>query len=100
MRHHGEALRSVSGDDDLVSSVSKDPRSSAVSERQRVLLDFAIKLTQRPQAIEEADIRPLCAHGFSDQAIHDAAAIIAYFNFVNRIASGLGVGLEGELRTR
>ena len=39
---------------------------------------------------------PLKGAGFSDPAIHDAAAITAYFNFVNRLASGLGVDLEQE----
>lgn len=41
-----------------------------------------------------ADIDDLRVVGFSDAAIHDAAAIVAYFNFVNRLALGLGVELE------
>lgn len=40
------------------------------------------------------DIVALRTAGFSDAAIHDAAAVTAYFNFVNRMASGLGVELE------
>lgn len=41
-----------------------------------------------------ADIEDLRAEGLSDAAIHDGAAIVAYFNFVNRLALGLGVELE------
>jgi alkylhydroperoxidase family enzyme len=44
--------------------------------------------------MSRADTDDLSAEGLSDAAIHDAAAIIAYFNFVNRIAQGLGVELE------
>lgn len=45
-------------------------------------------------------MEPLRAQGLSDSALHDAATIVAYFNFVNRIASGLGVELEGEISPR
>ncbi len=59
-----------------------------------MLIDYALKLTQEPQAVTEYDIQALRNVDFSDTAIHDAAAIIGYFNFVNRIALGLGVELE------
>jgi len=62
-------------------------------------VDFAIRLTATPQAVEETDIGRLREQGFGDRAIHDLVAIIAYFNLVNRIASGLGVDLEPYLRT-
>jgi alkylhydroperoxidase family enzyme len=42
------------------------------------------------------DVARLRAAGFDDRAIHDACAIVAYFAFVNRIADGLGVELEGS----
>ena len=40
----------------------------------------------------------LRAAGFTDTAIHDAAQAIAWFNYINRIADGLGVDLEPEMR--
>ena len=58
------------------------------------LLAYAIKLTQSPQEIHANDIASLRHAGLSDRAIHDLVAIVSYFNFVNRIASGLGVELE------
>lgn len=85
-------------DDELVRSVSRNPESAALNGRQRALVDLAIKLTRAPQSVEEADIGRLREHGSTDRAIHDVAAIVAYFNFVNRIASGLGVELEPDLR--
>jgi alkylhydroperoxidase family enzyme len=58
------------------------------------MLDYAVKLTRTPSAIETADIERLRGAGFDDRAIHDACAITAYYAFVNRIADGLGVELE------
>jgi uncharacterized peroxidase-related enzyme len=94
MRHHGEALRSLSKDDALVRGLSTDPDGLPLDPRRRALVRYALKLTRTPQALSREDIEALRAVGLSDAAIHDAAAITAYFNFVNRIASGLGVELE------
>ncbi len=57
-------------------------------------MDYAIKLTRSPAAITEENIDMLRRAGLEDAAIHSAAAIVSYFNFVNRIALGLGVELE------
>jgi len=40
----------------------------------------------------------LRAHGFGDRAIHDAAQVIAYFNYINRVADALGVEPESFVR--
>lgn len=64
--------------------------------RSRTVVDYALKLSRSPQDVTEDDIAQLRNTGLTDAAIHDAAAIVAYFNFVNRIASGLGVDLEEE----
>jgi alkylhydroperoxidase family enzyme len=64
--------------------------------RTRSALAFALKLTRQPQQAESADVQALREAGLSDAAVHDVAAVCAYFNFnfVNRIALGLGVELE------
>ncbi len=67
--------------------VLTDPRS-------RSLCDFAEKLTRSPGACGESDLAPLRETGLDDRALHDLVLIVAYFNFVNRIASGLAVRLE------
>jgi uncharacterized peroxidase-related enzyme len=59
-----------------------------------VLLEFAIRLTREPAAIAKDDVEGLRKQGFEDRAIHDICQVVAYFNYVNRIASGLGVELE------
>ncbi len=60
------------------------------------MLDYVLLLTHRPYEIQQENIESLQDQGFDDQAIHDICAIAAYFAFVNRIADGLGVQLEGE----
>lgn len=60
------------------------------------MLQYAAKLTAEPQRLAAADVAKLRLVGFSDRAIHDICAVVAYFAFVNRIADGLGVELEDE----
>ena len=64
------------------------------------MLDYALKLTVRPQAMEAADVERLRRQGFDDRAIHDICSVTAYFAFVNRIADGLGVELEPDSGAR
>ncbi|MGH9456020.1 MAG: carboxymuconolactone decarboxylase family protein [Thermoanaerobaculia bacterium] len=70
------------------------PATIEVTPRERALLDYALALTKSPAGIGPADIARLREAGLGDGGIHDAAAVVAYFNFVNRIALGLGVELE------
>jgi uncharacterized peroxidase-related enzyme len=62
----------------------------------RVLCDFAVKLTREPAAVGGADIDQLREHGWDDAAIHDAIQVIAYFNYINRVAEAVGVEPEPE----
>lgn len=82
--------------DELLAALERDPVTAPLDRRQRALVDYALKLTLTPAEVSEQDIASLREAGFSDLAIHDAATITAYFNFVNRMASGLGVDLEED----
>ncbi len=55
-----------------------------------------MKLTREPAAVGLADADALRAAGWSDPAIHDAVQVIAYFNYVNRVAEAVGIGPEPE----
>lgn len=83
-------------DDELLAALERDPRTAPLDQRARAIADYALKLTRSPQDITVDDIQALRGVGLSDSAIHDASTISAYFNFVNRIASGLGVNVEQE----
>ncbi len=78
----------------MVEAIARDPASAPLDRRTRALVDYALLLTKAPQDVTESDVRALREEGLGDQAIHDAACIAAYFNFVNRVALGLGVQLE------
>ncbi len=60
------------------------------------MIDYALLLTRHPREIEARHVEALRQAGLSDEEIHRVAAVAAYFNFVNRIAEGLGVELEPE----
>ena len=77
--------------------IMTDYRDAALSPVDRALCDYAIKLTKSPQATGQADIDALRRTGLSDRAINDAVQVIAFFNYINRVADGLGVDLEPEM---
>lgn len=58
------------------------------------MLEYARRLTLAPSAVGREDVEALRAAGFTDAAILHLAELVAYYAFVNRIASGLGVALE------
>jgi uncharacterized peroxidase-related enzyme len=64
-------------------------RIADVEPRQKVMLDFAVKLTEKPHEILEKDRELLRNQGFSDEAIWDISAVAAFFNMSNRMASGV-----------
>jgi uncharacterized peroxidase-related enzyme len=64
------------------------------------LCDHAVKLTLHPNAITQSDIDRLKALGLDDRAINDATQVIAFFNYINRIADGLGIDLEPGMTSR
>ncbi len=63
-------------------------------------MDFAVKLTKTPGQMGRADVEALRRQGFKDRAIHDIVQVVAYFNYINRIADGLGVDLEPEMEPK
>lgn len=66
-----------------------------ITAENRMMLDYAAKLTRAPEAVSPADIEGLRGCGFTDHEIHQMVLVIGYMNFANRIADGLGVELEG-----
>jgi uncharacterized peroxidase-related enzyme len=69
---------------------------AALDEKDRALLGFARKLNDTPSKMSAGDIQGLRATGFTDHNIFDLVVIVAYFNFMNRIADGMGVVPEPE----
>lgn len=84
--------------DRFVHAVAADWRQAPLSASDRALCTYAAKITATPAALTAADVAALRAQGFSDRAIHDATQVIAYFNYINRIADALDVELETFVR--
>ena len=84
---HGAAVRYLSGDPVLGEQLVMNYRAARLNKRQRAMLDFAVKLTVEPWTIEEADRERLRRAGFSDRDIWDIAAVAAFYNMTNRLAS-------------
>lgn len=85
---------------ELVEVIKKDYRKAALPFSERVMLDFAVKLTAEPQSMTEADIDGLRKAGFDDEAIVEIVQVAAFFNYINRVADGLGIDPEPEWDSR
>lgn len=97
MLSHAADLRSEGMDAQQVKDVCEDWRNAALSPREAALCFFAAKLTKTPGAMTRDDHAPLRAEGLDDSAIHDLVQVCAYFNYINRVADGLGVALESDM---
>ena len=73
-----------------------DYRQADLSVRQQAMLDYAVKLTGTPAAMRQTDVETLRGCGFTDRDILDIVEIVAYFNYINRVADGLGIESEPE----
>jgi len=84
---HGAAVRALSGDPVLGELMVMNYRAARLSPRERAMLDFAVKLTAEPWAVEETDREALRKVGFSARDIWDIGAVAGFFNMSNRVAS-------------
>ena len=76
----------------------RDYRAAELSDADRKMLEFSVKLTRTPSQMTEQDIRELRGQGCDDTAIHDIVQIAALFNYYDRLADGLDIDPEPEWR--
>ena len=79
------------------------PRALALGERpgdldpaDTAMLHYAVKLTRTPGQMSAGDVEALRSHGFDDRGILDICQVVSYYNYVNRLADGVGVELESH----
>jgi uncharacterized peroxidase-related enzyme len=82
----------VTLDEALVEAIRRDYRTAPIDERDRVMLDYVAQLTRDATRITPAHHERLRAAGFDDKGILQITLIAAWFNYINRVADGLGVG--------
>jgi uncharacterized peroxidase-related enzyme len=78
----------------LVDALQKDYRSAAISEQDRAMLDYVVKLTKDATKVSPDDHTQLRAVGFDDRGILQITLIASWFNYINRVADALGVGRD------
>ena len=88
---HGAILRIYEKKPLVADQVAINHRKADISPRQRAMLDFALKVCNHSDQVEDADFATLHAHGFNDEDIWDIAAITAFFGLSNRMASFSGM---------
>jgi uncharacterized peroxidase-related enzyme len=91
VNHHAEALRRYVKDEESLEMLINADGLETLHPRLSNIVRYAEKLTSAPAAMTESDLDELRAVDLSDHDILDLTLIVAYFNFVNRIALGLGV---------
>ena len=91
---HAEFLRQATLDDELVDALVDDYTRATVSEPERVMLDYVVKLTKDATQITQKDHQQLRQNGFDDKAILQLTLIASWFNYINRVADALGVGRD------
>ena len=73
-----------------------DYRNADLEPRVRALCDYAVKLTAAPAEVGAEDAGRLRSHGWDDAAIHDTIQVVSFFNYINRVAEGVGIEDEPE----
>jgi uncharacterized peroxidase-related enzyme len=84
---HGAAVRQRGKDPELGELMAQNYRAADLPKRQKAMLDFAVKLTEHPDKMEETDREALRKAGFSDRDIWDIAAVASFYNMSNRMAA-------------
>jgi uncharacterized peroxidase-related enzyme len=83
-------------DEEMVAALQKDFRSAPISEQDKTMLEYVVKLTRDATQCSPKDHQMLRAVGFDDRGILQITLIASWFNYINRVADALGVGREGK----
>lgn len=81
-------------DEQLVGALQHDYANAPISERDRVMLDYVVRLTRDATRIGPDDHAALRRVGFDDTGILQITLIASWFNYINRVADALGVGRD------
>jgi alkylhydroperoxidase family enzyme len=79
----------------MVEALQRDYQTAPISEQDRVMIGYVVKLTKDATQCSPADHEALRAAGFDDRGILQITLIASWFNYINRVADALGVGRPG-----
>jgi uncharacterized peroxidase-related enzyme len=92
--HHGAALNHYWQDDQKLLQLVNNYKDLHLPEKYNAMIDYALKLTNTPNKVDQDDIQRLHRYGFTDEEILDINLVVSYLNFSNRIILGLGVEFD------
>ena len=75
-----------------MAALRADYRTADLNGADRAMLDYVALLTRHPVGVQQSDVQNLRKQGFDDTAILQINLIASWFNYINRVADGLGVG--------
>jgi len=78
----------------MVAALQKDYRTAPISEQDKVMVEYVVKLTKDATQCSRDDHEKLRAVGFDDRGILQITLIASWFNYINRVADALGVGRD------
>lgn len=96
---HGALVRIYADNPTLADQLVANYRTADVSDERLVMLDVAVKLTERPTEVNEADFEHLREAGYSEEAIWDIGAVTSFFNLSNRMAMFADMRPNDEFHT-
>ena len=82
-------------DEKMVEALRNDYKTAPISEQDRLMLDYVVKLTRDATKCSPEDHDNLRAAGFDDKGILQITLIAAWFSYINKVADALGVGRDG-----
>ena len=80
----------------MVEALKRDYRLAPISEQDKVMVEYVVKLTKDATKVSPADHEKLRAAGFDDRGILQITLIASWFNYINRVADALGVGRDAS----
>ncbi|MGC1482527.1 MAG: hypothetical protein WA789_01930 [Candidatus Acidiferrum sp.] len=80
----------------MVKALKRDYQTAPISEQDRAMLDYVVKLTKDATKVWPEDHVKLRAVGFDDRGILQITLIASWFNYINRVADALGVGRDAN----
>lgn len=93
---HQVQLREVTGDWALAEVVAQNYHDADLTERERAILEFAVKITQLSSEFSSDDLTSLRQSGLSDEAILEAGEIATQFSLSNRLSKAFGWKVSRE----
>jgi alkylhydroperoxidase family enzyme len=86
----------VTLNDGMVAALRKDFRTAPISNQDKIMLEYVVKLTKDATQCSPEDHKKLRAVGFDDKGILQITLMAAWFNYINKVADALGVGRDGQ----